>query len=511
MKKFISILLIITVILSLCACSYTGSNTKITIGVLESVHTLDPVKASSSSEKIVSANCFEGLLRLDEKGNIHLGGAVRYSVSSDSLTYTFKLNESAKYHISSDTKKVLKKVDYTDSVIAKDYIFGIKRYRNENKSGLNNIDTIKATDDFTLVIKLKAPDMDFLYKLATLPIYPCNETIAKTLGSKLFSSASYTPCNGTYYINEYSNSETLLERNSDYSGSVQVSNRFISLYTTGSIETLRKRFEEKTYDLYIAPSTHRLEGSAPTQRNISTVWGLAFNMKSHIGKNDDLRSILLSAVDYQKIDTPLFGVEKAQRIVYGDALIREAKYTDFSPAKLSYTYSIDTGKERLKALTDEIGHTTYTVDFAVPVEMKSSAEAIIEAWNKSYGDAFLITLTTFELTDAHKVASEGKYDIAILPIMSEVNTVSGILTSLGGAPCYADKSKFLKSYNTLPDDKTIAEDFKNAEKYIVESGIFVPLFTASNDTYSVPELTGVYSVDGGEILYLHAGTKPEEK
>ena len=70
MKKFTSILLIITIILSLCACSSIGSNTKITIGVLEPVSTLDPAKASTLSERIVADNCFEGLLRLNSDGPV---------------------------------------------------------------------------------------------------------------------------------------------------------------------------------------------------------------------------------------------------------------------------------------------------------------------------------------------------------------------------------------------------------------------------------------------------------
>ncbi len=511
MKRFISLTLIIAVVLSLCACTYTGSNTKITIGVLSPVTTLDPVKATSDSEKIVSANCFEGLLRLDSEGNINLGGAVGYSVSSDNLTYIFKLNTSAKWSIPDDTKKLLKKVDYSDSVTANDYVYGFNRYRSSNKSLLGNVKDVSATDTYTLAVKLEKPDMDFLYKLAVLPIYPCNKKIADALGAKLFSSAGYTPCNGTYYVNKSSKSETLLERNSNYAGSVHIANRFISLYTTGSVETLHDRFNNKAYDLYISPSTDYSEGMSPASRSISTIWGIAFNTKTYVGKNDSLRAILLSAVYRDHIENPYFAVSDAYNIIPDTFLVEETKYKTFKPEKLSYAYDTEKGKALLSSLTEEIGHTTYTVDFFVPAPMQESAEIMIQLWEKTYGNSFSFTLTTFQLSETQKVSSEGKYDIAILPLTPEINTAHGILESLCGAPCFATGSDFLKVYDTLPEEDVIAEDFKNAEKYIVESGIFVPLFTASNDIYSVSELTGVYSVDGGEILYLHAGTKPEEK
>jgi hypothetical protein len=99
--------------------------------------------------------------------------------------------------------------------------------------------------------------------------------------------------------------------------------------------------------------------------------------------------------------------------------------------------------------------------------------------------------------------------LAILPLFPERSTVSSILESICLAPCYATKEDFLKAYDSLPEDDEIAEDLKTAEKYIVENGIFVPLFTESNDIYSVPELSGIYSANGGSTTYLNEGTKTE--
>lgn len=504
MKKFISILLIITVMVSLCACSNTGSNAKITIGVLEPVTTLDPVNASSLSEKIVANNCFEGLLRLDDDGNITLGGAVRYSVSGDDLTYTFKLNETAQWYIPSQVKKDLRKIDYNTSVTAADYVFGLERYKSSGKADFDNVSVMEATDDYTLVIKLQKPDIDFLHKLATLPLYPCNETIYNGIKDNIFTSAEYTPCNGAYYINVFSKSETILERNKDYSGNLQIFNRYVSLYTTGSKETLKERFLDKTYDLYFAPSTAALEGIEPTARSISTVWGLAFNMNTAEGSNDTIRTMLLSAVSTESITAPSFAFSTAQRIIPDSYLIGDTQYANFNPEALSYPYDTDKGTALLSEISEG---TVYTIDFAVPVEMKESADTLVQEWTDLYANVFNFNVTTFEPSETQSVADAGNYDLAILPLFPKTNTAYGVLESLCGAPCYASRESFIKTYDTLPDYDTIAEDFKAAEKYVLENGIFVPLFTESNDIYSTPELTGVYSVNGGQILYLNEGIK----
>lgn len=524
MKRFISLTLIITIVLSLCACSYTGSNTKITLGVLKGVSTLDPLKASADSEKIVAANCFEGLLRLDSEGNMDLGGATRYSVSNDGLVYTFKLNESACWYIPSDAEKALKKAAYSEKITSCDYAFGIKRFILSGSEDLDNIKGatdlksesatlagVETPDDHTLIIRLNKPDTDFLYKLAVLPVYPCSEAIYKALGDKYCADPDNAVCNGAYFIKDSSQSETLLERNPDYSGSVQVSNRYISLYTTGSEETLRSRFSDATYDLYVSPSTMILDGCEPSFRCIDSVWGFSFNMNSDIGKNDTLRHILLSAIYYENIPVPDFGVSVAERIIPDNYLIKDSRYIDFSPENLSYTYDIDSGKKKLEELTTAVGHTTYTVNISVPVSMEENMKNIIAVWERCYGSSFKFELTAFELSETQRISAEGKYDLAILPIEPERSTALSVIESLSGAPCYLDSEDIVKSYDTAPDDKTIATDIQNTEKYIVEEGIFVPLFHGSYDIYSVPELTGVYSANGGELLYLHGGIKPEEK
>ena len=66
MKKIISVLICIAILFSFSACSLNATNGLFTIGVLGNIHSFDPLKAESDIEKMLSTNCFEGLLRFDE-------------------------------------------------------------------------------------------------------------------------------------------------------------------------------------------------------------------------------------------------------------------------------------------------------------------------------------------------------------------------------------------------------------------------------------------------------------
>lgn len=521
MKKTISIILILSLLLCMSACTFTGSNTKITLGVTQGVSSSDPVKASSESERMVAFNCFEGLLRLDADGTIDLGGAIGYSVSKDGLSYTFNLNEEAVWYLSADVKKVLKKVSYSETITSEDYVFGFKRFINEYDSldcikGASEYTIekdssigLKATDPYTLSISLEKADPDFLYKLATLPLFPCSEVIYDALGDNFCSSAEYTVCNGPYFLKKSSQSETTLERNPDYSGGIQVTNRYISLYTTGSDETARNRFDNGTYDIYFASATTRLPEKTPTFSGIDTVWGFAFNMESDIGKSDALRKILLSSIYYGNISVPDFCKARTNRIIPENYLINDTKYSEYSPADVIYQYDLDAAKETLATLTADIGYTTYTVDFAMPENMKDSALQIISVWEDSFGDTFKFNLITFSVNEAELFAREGNYDLAFLPLSPKRHTALGMLESLMDAPCRYENLS-LVAYDTLPSSEEIAYNCAELEETIISKGIFVPYCIAGSSIYSTEGTQGIFSVNGGEILYFHNGVKAEK-
>lgn len=529
MKRIISVLLVLIMLFSLCSCSANVSNTQLTMGILNQVTNLDPLNISGDGERIIATNCFEGLLRFDEKGKIDLGGATAYSISNDGLTYVFKLNPLAKWYVPGAVKATLETVGiekFDNKITSEDYIYGITRFIQSSNKALSSVKGastydpddkestlgLKAIDEYTLEITLERVDPDFLYKLAANPVYPCDKTLAEALDSIFNSTPATTVCNGPYYIKEVSESEAVLERNPDYNGKLQIANGSVLLYTTGKRQTLAARFEDGQYDIYFTPSTHRLKEKSTSYTSTSSIWGFAFNCKSKVGAVAGLRDIILSTVYYDKIELPAFATGKADRIIPGIYNVGDTSYASFNPQKLAYERNITLAKENLDKLLDKLEREAFTIKLAIPKDMEKTMEPVIIHWETLFEEKILIDLRVYETTDAATIASEGNYDLAILPITPYKRTALGVVEAFSGAPCYYADQKInaLKSQTKASAEENAANYLK-AEKLVVENGVFVPLFYASNDLYLGKGVSGVYIADGGRLVYLHSGAKVTEE
>lgn len=108
-KKFLSLLLCLIMFISLfsgCSSRYKADKA-FSAPILDEPTSLDPQIADSDSEKTIVLNCFEGLMRINNKGELENGVAESYSVSSDGLTYTFKLRSNAHWALFSGHKELL--------------------------------------------------------------------------------------------------------------------------------------------------------------------------------------------------------------------------------------------------------------------------------------------------------------------------------------------------------------------------------------------------------------------
>ncbi|MGF1629102.1 MAG: ABC transporter substrate-binding protein [Kiloniellaceae bacterium] len=125
--------------------------------VLEPPH-LDPTAgAAAAIDEVVYANIFEGLTRIDRKGEVQPALAQSWTVSDDGLVYTFKLHDGVKFHDgsgfdSADVKFSLERAMAEDSTNAQKGLFAM-------------IDSIEALDGSTVAVTLKQVAGDFLFNL----------------------------------------------------------------------------------------------------------------------------------------------------------------------------------------------------------------------------------------------------------------------------------------------------------------------------------------------------------
>lgn len=178
----------------------------LSIGRREDSTTFDPIKSAQNVDNWVFSNVFDVLIRVDKTGTkLEPGLAESWTISDDGLTYTFEIRD-AKFSDGSP-------------ITAGDAVFSLLRIR-DNKGSLWSdsykvIDTAEATDDKTLVVKLKNPSAPFLSTLA-LPNVSVLSQKAVEAGEDAFAEMP-TASSGAFTVKEWRRGDrVILEKNPNF-------------------------------------------------------------------------------------------------------------------------------------------------------------------------------------------------------------------------------------------------------------------------------------------------------
>ncbi|MBQ1312942.1 MAG: hypothetical protein IIY48_00070, partial [Clostridia bacterium] len=134
-KKVLSCALaVLMAVLLFAACA--PEETTLTLPVDTIPASCDPAISDTVAMSTVAANCFEGLVRIDEKGNVQPGAADHWSISDDGLTYTFILRDGLQWHVpDADSTEASSKnplgqdfiQNFPTAMTADDFVFGLQR------------------------------------------------------------------------------------------------------------------------------------------------------------------------------------------------------------------------------------------------------------------------------------------------------------------------------------------------------------------------------------------------
>ena len=252
--KFLCLLLSLLFLIPTTGCSDT-MEAYIYFELPEAPSTLDPQIAYTDSELLIVRNIQEGLMRKNEKGEIVCGIAKSYE--KQGLTYTFKLRKNAKW-------------SNGEQITAHDFVFAFKRAVNpetkapfasrlfsitgakEINSGSASPDTlgVKAIDDRTLNITLKAEDKLFLETLTTSVAMPCNEEFFYETAGKYGLFADAILSSGSYRISRW-RKETFgirLYKNEGYKGFAEAQNAAVFI-TCNPDESALVKLQKNSIDM----------------------------------------------------------------------------------------------------------------------------------------------------------------------------------------------------------------------------------------------------------------------
>lgn len=142
----------------------TGSGKALTVGI-SGTPDLDPAIATSTSSLIAAVNLYDTLV-FPTKDGVEPRVAESWEISDDDKTYTFHLKKGILFHDGSELQA-------SDVAFSMERLLGI----GEGVSYLfsNAVDSVEATDDYTVVFHLKQPFGPFLDALVRL--YIVNEEL----------------------------------------------------------------------------------------------------------------------------------------------------------------------------------------------------------------------------------------------------------------------------------------------------------------------------------------------
>lgn len=505
LKKTVSLLLILLIttgLLAGCSNSSSKSEQELVFSIASEPPTLDPQLATDQYSIIVGNAVFEGLVRYYD-GKVYPGMAEKWEVSEDKKVYTFHLRD-AKW---SDGSKVT----------AYDFEYSIKRlldpkvasgYANQGYYILNgeeynlgkindpNQVGVKALDEKTLQITLRAPVKYFESLLGFISFLPSKKELVEKYAEKYAADADKMVYNGPFIIKEWKHEqEIVLEKNQNYWAKDKIKLDKVRILIVADPNTAYQMFENNELDFADVPTVLvekvKSEGKALTYMD-SYEYFIRFNMKKQDKPwlaNENFRKAIGFAINREDyINMAFKGVSKpATRYIPPTLSGFEKKFVeefpfDFYPTKAD----VAKAKEYLTKAMKELNISDPSkISIEITVDDSSGTKVGIEAIQdmliKNLG--INVSIKTYTFKERLQRMRKGDYEVMITRWGPDYDdpmtyldywTISEGMTNSG----WTDEkyNELCQTAKTISDFKQRNQIMFEAEKYLLEKGVVVPLY-----------------------------------
>ncbi|MBR3836259.1 MAG: peptide ABC transporter substrate-binding protein [Clostridia bacterium] len=541
-KKLVSLFIIAVILVTtFCACG-EDDDIALVMPITSDPMCLDPQIAETDEAKLIVSNCYEGLVRLDEKGEIIPGVAESWTVSPDGLTYTFKLRQDTNWQLLKSFKGVFEDENYLENfktkVTAYDFQFALRRavdkitdspdaeklYCIKNARQIHSGEAdksslgVNASDESTLVITLERANSDFL-RILTLPLcMPCNEEFFNATHAKYGLELKYTFCNGPFYLARWAVDNSLvMYRNEGYVGAQKVSPTAVYFNVNKEEESVVSKLKQLTYHCAFV-SDEAAQGlrdnnkvSCVTTEN--EVVGLAFNCSDRIMQNESLRKALVMMTSAKDIEKPANAIAVAKGIVPDCCRFANKAYRQAAGVSASLGYNekkaVELWQEGLKTLESE----SAGVKIICTEEYSAQMQEVIQTWQKILSTAIVAKVEVMSADELKKAVKDDNYQIAVTGIKAETANVTDTLEFFTSGNSknifnYSD-TEYDKIYDdiltTYQGDEILA-GIRSAEKTLADKAVFCPLFTYGDFVAIGEEATGLVPSSAFEsICFINGG------
>ncbi|WP_099205468.1 peptide ABC transporter substrate-binding protein [Scatolibacter rhodanostii] len=522
MKK-IAGLLIITIIFSFLSGCSSDEEIILRYDVQEKIESLDPANATKTAEEVVIDKIFEGLCRINEKGEVVAGVAERWEANVDNTEFTFHLR---------------KKATWSDKtpLTAQDFVFGITRallpstgstsledlYIIKNAVAIHKGELgaeelgVKALDEHTLVIQLEKSYQDFPKLTTGIRYMPCNEEYFTETQGRYGLEAKSMITNGPftfrtvyawesgdyielartkYYDGDFSPTATelVITMNSE-----EIAADPLQALSSGTTDVLKLSEEEAKQLQDEGTSVITLENA---------VFGLLLNEDAENLKIKEFREMLFKTIERQQLMSRL-GEQHEEALGIVPKSITWLGNPYQQSGEISYpAYDEDVLRRLPSLLESQEWDTVPSIKILCQEDSYSHevANGLIVSWNRQFSTSFNLEVVDAD-TFADRIAN-GEYEAALYTIPSRGNNLNSFFRQFksDAAVPLMNNASLDGSMNELLFDK---EAYQSLESQIQDEYVFYPICYANSYYATSPQSKGI-SILEDERINFNRATKKE--
>lgn len=488
------------------------------------IKTLVQWAASDSQSAMVNNNAFEGLLRLDEKNEAQPALAESYDVSDDKLTYTFHLRDglvwsngtplTAEDFVFSWLKQMSTEATNGYSFIMTDYIVNGAEYNEGTVKGEEV--GIKALDEKTLQVTLKAPTPYFPRLTTLCQFFPLNEAYVTEKGDQYGLSADNMIYCGPYTIISYDPAVgATLKKNEKYwdAAEVKVDNAQVRVMKDGAA-ALNAYLANELSQVKLDSSNVAAYENDPEFHSASEFRTeyLQFSLTNPVMANENIRRAVSMAIDRDTLAKAILADGSSPSA----GLIAEGMYGNDSKTFRELNGNISPfDKEQAKKYWEdgvkELGETpTLTLLVRDDSVTKAIATYIQSELNKNLGIDIVIDTKTVQARN--ELMDSGNYMFASTAWGADYDDAMTYLdlwtngTPYRGSYTNEKYNELINGARTETDDAKRLDMLLEAEKILVKDEVVVaPLFHRGSATLTKSNVKGLINHPfGPEVEFKYA-------
>ena len=492
--------------------------------------TVDPALNSAVDGGNMILHAFEGLLTLDENGQLKEGQAESWETSEDGLTWTFHLRDGLKWSDGTDLTAedfVYSWQRVCDPNVAAPYaetVLGMVKGYDEAVAGdITKLD-VQAPDEKTVVVNLANPCSYFGELAAFATLNPVQQATVEANGDAWATSADTYISNGPFMMTEWvPGSHITFSKNPNYWNAeaikldklefelIEDSNAAYSAYTSGEVDMIKDVPTEEIPSLQGNEEFH-------VDPIIGTYY-VSLNLQKEYFQDARVRKALSLAIDRNYVaNTLMQGTYSPASAIVGPGWLDTDGSSFAENANGGTPYidndNFDANLEEAKKLLEEAGYPNgegfpqieYTTNDAG--YHKVVAEYLQQAWAAIGID---LKVNIVEWASFTPMRRNGEFDVARNGWVGDYTDPSNILelfcTTNGnndGKYTNADFDAAIEDSRVTTDATTRSADLHKAEDTLMNDAGCIPIAYYNDFWLQSSKITGSWHSANGYWYFMYA-------